>query len=155
MITITLPNETMTIEHVVFDFNGTLAVDGKLIDSVEDKLVELSHLVDIHVLTADTFSSATDELKGLPLSLICLEGKMVGREKLEAIRHLDLDTTVTVGNGLNDIFMLQAAKVGIAVNSKEGLSVKAIESADLYCLSVIDAIDLLLNPTRIAAGLRA
>jgi soluble P-type ATPase len=36
------------IEHAVFDFNGTLAVDGVLIAGVREKLRELAASLQIH-----------------------------------------------------------------------------------------------------------
>ncbi|MFN3505068.1 MAG: hypothetical protein ACK4Y7_02505 [Caldimicrobium sp.] len=51
------------LEHLVSDFTGTLSVDGKLIPGVKERLNELSHLLKIHILTADTFGRAKEELK--------------------------------------------------------------------------------------------
>ncbi len=42
------------LEHLVMDVNGTLAVDGELIEGVAWKLSTLQGLVRIHLLTADT-----------------------------------------------------------------------------------------------------
>ena len=54
------------LKDVVFDFNGTLAVEGKLIAGVAEKLELLSEHVNIHVLTADTFGRAASQLKNIP-----------------------------------------------------------------------------------------
>ncbi|HZY44758.1 MAG TPA: HAD hydrolase family protein, partial [Anaerolineae bacterium] len=62
--------------------------------------------------------------------------------------------TVAIGNGANDVEMLKAAAIGIAVLGREGTASEAIAAADIVTLNVIDAIDLLLNPKRLVATLR-
>jgi len=42
------------IEPIVFDINGTLALDGTLLPEVSSLLMELSERTNIHLLTADT-----------------------------------------------------------------------------------------------------
>ena len=46
--------EGVTFEHLVMDVNGTLAVDGQLLDGVAEKVVSLRNRLTIHLLTADT-----------------------------------------------------------------------------------------------------
>ena len=56
MIRIEIPGfKTVEIDNLVLDFNGTIALDGNLVDGVDGRLVSLSHLVNIHIVTADTF----------------------------------------------------------------------------------------------------
>jgi soluble P-type ATPase len=50
--------------------------------------------------------------------------------------------------------MLRAAALGIAVLAGEGLAVEALLAADVLALGPSDALDLLLNPRRLAATLR-
>jgi soluble P-type ATPase len=53
MINVEIPGEgELQIEHVVFDVNGTLAVDGILLPEVISLLKVLSEKVKIHLLTA-------------------------------------------------------------------------------------------------------
>ena len=51
------------IDHLVCDFNGTLAVDGELLPGVEDALNELTRSLQVHVVTADTFGTAERALE--------------------------------------------------------------------------------------------
>ena len=60
-------------EHLVLDFNGTLAIDGLFIEDVVGKLVQVSAILQVHVLTADTFSTVQEELKGLPFTIQVLD----------------------------------------------------------------------------------
>jgi soluble P-type ATPase len=50
--------------------------------------------------------------------------------------------------------MIQSAAIGIAVMGREGLSQEALQAADLVVPSILDALDLLLNPRRLVATLR-
>ena len=65
-----------------------------------------------------------------------------------------MDKVVAIGNGNNDALMLKAAKLGIAVCLKEGCSRRAIEAAQIFVTSPVDAVDLLLSPKRLIATLR-
>jgi soluble P-type ATPase len=57
------------LEELVLDYNGTLAIDGRLIPGVREKINVLAKSLRIHVLTADTFGSAAEELRDLPCKL--------------------------------------------------------------------------------------
>jgi len=59
-----------------------------------------------------------------------------------------------VGNGANDVAMLQAAALGIAVLGPEGMAAAAIPAADVLVGSIHDALDLLSEPRRLIATLR-
>jgi soluble P-type ATPase len=50
--------------------------------------------------------------------------------------------------------MLKEAAIGIAVVGPEGASAAALQQADVVTRSIIDALDLLLNPRRLVATLR-
>jgi len=62
---------------------------------------------------------------------------------------------VAIGNGVNDARMLRAAALGIAALGREGLATAALQAADVVVASIEDALDLVLQPERMAATLRA
>jgi soluble P-type ATPase len=142
------------LEHAVFDFNGTLAVDGTLIAGVREKLQALSSNLQIHVLTADTFGSAAKQLDGLPckVTVICSDGQDV--MKRSYIENLNPESCVCFGNGRNDKEMLKAAGLGIAVIQREGSSAETLFAARVVCSTIIEAIELLEQPKRLTATLR-
>jgi len=73
MIEINIPGyKNFRFEHLVLDFNGTLAFDGRLIDGVNQDLLGMSNHLCIHVLTADTFGSVKAELCGIPCDVSIL-----------------------------------------------------------------------------------
>ena len=51
--------------------------------------------------------------------------------------------------------MLKEAAMGIAVVLKEGTAVSTLISADVVCTSIVDALELLMNPMRLTATLRS
>ena len=54
------------VRDIVFDYNGTIAIDGSLIDGVAKAINELSNDIHFHVITADTYGSVENECKSLP-----------------------------------------------------------------------------------------
>jgi P-type E1-E2 ATPase len=75
-------------------------------------------------------------------------------QKAELVRRLGSDSTVAIGNGANDAQMLKEAAIGIAVVGPEGASAATVQQADVVTRSIVDALDLLLNPRRLVATLR-
>jgi soluble P-type ATPase len=155
MFELDIPGFGLTkLEHLVSDFTGTLSVDGRLLPGVKKRLNEISKMLTIHVLTADTFGKARAELEGINCEVLILKGKSHDVQKEEFIRRLDAEKIIALGNGNNDRKMLKAAKIGIAVCLEEGCSKDAIISSDIIVKASVDAFDLLLYPKRLKATLR-
>ena len=155
MINIDIPEQgAIKIEHLVLDYNGTLAIDGKLIPGVKDILNRLSKKIKIHILTADTFGSSGKELTGINCSLNILSCTAQDVQKRQYVTDRGKDTVIAIGNGKNDALMLKESLIGIAVIQKEGASVKSLKNADIICKSIIDALNLLEKEKRIIATLR-
>ncbi len=155
-ISIDIPgfSERVCIEHMVFDYNGTLAIDGKIIPQVIRYLKELSEKVKIFVITADTFGSADEYLQDIPCELIKVTSENQCQFKADYIKLLGSDKTIAFGNGRNDKLMLKEAKVGIAVVQAEGACPETIFNADIVCNSIIDALELFSKYKRLKATLR-
>jgi soluble P-type ATPase len=145
----------LRMTHLVLDFNGTLACDGRLIDGVRPRILALRDSLEIHVLTADTFGRVGSAIDGMGCTLSIIGGKSEAEEKLQYIQKIGTEQTVCIGNGRNDRLMLKAATLGIAVIQAEGASVQALFWADAVTLNILDALDLLLNPLRLLATLRS
>jgi soluble P-type ATPase len=154
-MTIDIPGAgTFDLQHLVFDFNGTIARDGLLLSNLDRTLVELADTFAIHVITADTSGTAGQALAGLPCSVKLLEGDRTTEMKEQYVRELGADQVVAIGNGANDRLMLKAARLGIAVLEGEGGAASAILHADIVTRSIYDALGLLMIPQRIVATLR-
>lgn len=46
--------KTMDLKYLILDYNGTIAKDGIIPESVKERLKKLSGIYEIYVLTADT-----------------------------------------------------------------------------------------------------
>lgn len=156
MLEVAIPGYgNLQLAHLVLDFNGTLACDGRLIPGVRERVTALREILEIHVLTADTFGRVGAEIDGLGCTLEIIPGQHEAEEKLQYIQSLGIDSTVCFGNGRNDRLMLKAAALGIAVIQAECASAEAILSADVLAPNIQNALDLLLNPLRLTATLRS
>jgi len=155
MIRINIPNrEPMFAESLVLDYNGTLAINGQQINGVITLLGKLSEHLSVHVITADTFGTVKKTFANTNINVKIIDGKEQGRQKADFVASLKPQSVVAIGNGANDAQMLKLATLGIAVVQAEGASVQALMNADIICTSIIDGLNLLLNPKRIAATLR-
>lgn len=156
MIEAAIPgNRTLRLEHLVLDYNGTLAVDGEPMPGVTDGLKNLAQSLEVHVLTADTFGKVQSRLEGLPCKLSVLPVENQDTGKLDYVKALGTERTVCMGNGRNDRLMLKEAALGVAVILAEGVAVETLNSADVVCTSILSALELLTNPLRLAATLRS
>ncbi|HET58295.1 MAG TPA: ATPase P [Deltaproteobacteria bacterium] len=146
---------SLRLSFLVLDYNGTLACDGRLIPAARERLAELSKHLDVHILTADTFGNVTRETSSLQCNVATIGKEHQARAKVDYVRRLGERETVALGNGRNDVMMLQEAALGIAVLQEEGCAVEALLAADIVTTSVVDALDLLLHPLRLTATLRS
>ena len=155
MITIDIPgNRKMRVKYLVLDYNGTLAIDGKLMAGLEPLLKLLSDQLEIYVLTADTFGTVEKELAGINCQVSVIKPEEQDKQKEQFVTSLGKENVVAIGNGLNDALMLTSAELGIVLLQAEGAAVKTLLSADVVCRHITDALELLTNPLRLKATLR-
>ena len=155
MIELTIPGRgPLRLEHLVTDVNGTLALDGILIDGLAKRITALRDRLQIHLLTADTHGrqAVIDDLLKLTATRIQPGDEAI--EKANFVRELGAETVVAIGQGANDAGMLKTAALGICVMSQEGVAVETLVSADLLLPDIFAAFDLLEKPIRIIASLR-
>ncbi len=154
MLTIEIPGrETLKIENLVLDYNGTVATDGILIHGVKEKLTELSRLVSVYIITADTFGTVKSQLPEFETAIIPKENQR--QKKLDFINDINAEKTVSIGNGTNDSLMLKHSALGISVLQDEGLAVEALINSDISVPGILQALELLTNPLRLRATLRS
>lgn len=155
MLEIAIPGaDTLRLEHLVADFNGTLAVDGELLPGVAEGLCQLAERLTLHVVTADTFGKAREALAGIPCELAILPPGRQDDAKRRYVENLGAPRCVCLGNGRNDRLMLAAAGLSIAVVQGEGAAVEALLTAVVAAPDIRVAMGLLLNPARLVATLR-
>lgn len=155
MLHIEVPGwKTLRLAHLFLDYNGTLALDGRLLPGVAKRLEELSQHLDIHVLTADTFGSVRVALGALPCDFLIIPPQNQAQAKAGHLRAFDSTLSAAIGNGRNDAMMLREAALGIALLQEEGAAPQTLAAADVVCGSILDALDLLCHPLRLTATLR-
>lgn len=155
MIELNIPGRgVIQLEHLVTDVNGTLALDGKLLEGVSSALLRVSDRLNIHLLTADTHGQQDSIDKQLGMKAIRIPAGDESSTKAAYVRELKPKQVVAIGQGANDAGMLREAEIGIAVNSQEGLATEAIQAADLVLPDIHSALAMLENPMRLVASLR-
>ena len=146
------------LSNLVLDLNGTLTVDGKFIDGVEQRLRELSNILNVYLLTADTNQTADDILEPLRIETSIKVHKLdSGRgdiQKLHFLEKLGRERTAAIGNGCNDALLLKEAALGICVIGPEGASMEALSASQAVFLNICDALDIFLKKNRMIATLR-
>jgi P-type E1-E2 ATPase len=155
MIELNIPGKgVLRLEHLVCDVNGTLAIDGSLIDGVKRALATLKDRLHINLITADTYSQQYLIDQALGLQAVRLKPGSEIDQKAEFVRQLGKECVVAIGQGANDSGMLNEAALGICILSPEGLAVSSLMAADILVPDLMTAFDLLKKPLRIIATLR-
>jgi P-type E1-E2 ATPase len=155
MIELTIPGRgELRLQHLVMDVNGTLALDGILLEGVARRLSSLRDRLNLHMVTADTHGqqSVIDQL--LNLSAVRIQHGNESAQKTEFVNSLGAESVVAIGQGANDAGMLKTAALGICILSTEGTAVDTLLAADLVTPDIQSALDLLDKPLRIIASLR-
>ena len=154
MLKIQIPGrEELCLSHLILDYNGTIALDGKVIDAIRPRLEMLSKELSICVITADTHGTAARECEGLPLEVLTYPTTEVGKIKAQEVRKR-IGGVVCIGNGYNDILMAEESDLSICVMGKEGCCGALLSRSDVVVTSIEDALDLLCKPNRLRATLR-
>ena len=155
MIELNIPgHDRLELEHLVCDVNGTLAVDGQLIDGLVRPLTTLRDRLNLHLLTADTHGRQQIIDRQLNLQALRVQPGGEARQKADYVRGLGAGRVVAIGQGSNDATMLKEAALGICVLSPEGVALEALQAADLVVPDIFAALELLEKPLRIVATLR-
>jgi soluble P-type ATPase len=144
----------LRLDHLVLDYNGTIARDGSLLAEAAGLIRTLAETLTVHVLTADTGGRCRENLSDLPVTIHVLTERPEDEAKLAYLRALGPDRCAAVGNGRNDGLMLKEAALGIAVIGDEGASPAAINAADVVVPGIVQALELFIHPLRLVATIR-
>lgn len=146
--------KVLELKYLLLDYNGTIALDGAISETVKKRLEQLSQELEIYVLTADTHGTAKQMCEGLPVKIMTFPSDRAMHEKVRILYELGAERSVAMGNGRNDILMCQAAELSVAIVGQEGACSKLIGETDVSVTSIEDGLDLLLLPKRLIATLR-
>jgi P-type E1-E2 ATPase len=155
MIELSIPGRgSLRLQHLVTDVNGTLAVDGVLIEGLAKRIAAVRDRLSVHLLTADTHGrqAVIDQQLNLLASRMAPGNEQ--EQKRAYVEQLGAEGVVAIGQGANDAGMLKAAALGICVMSREGVAVETLLAADVVVPDILAAFDLLDRPLRLVATLR-
>jgi len=154
MISIQRPGmEDLDIHFVLIDFEGTLAMDGRVHPKAKDKVNLLSKRVTITILTKSNREKVEETLRKMKAEILYVAEGDSSQQKLNVLQRLGPHQTAVIGNGLDDVRIMEQAGLGMCVIGKEGSSAEAVAKADLVVTNVLDALDFLLKPLRQRATL--
>jgi len=154
MISIQRPGmEDLDIHFVLIDFEGTLAMDGRVHPKAKDKVNLLSKRATIYILTKSNREKVEETLRKMKAEILYVAEGDSSQQKLNVLQRLGPHQTAVIGNGLDDGQIMEQAGLGMCVIGKEGSSAEAMAKADLVVTHVLDALDFLLKPLRQRATL--
>lgn len=155
MIELNIPGQgTLQLEHLVCDVNGTLALDGHLLEGLPRLIRDLQDRLTIHLLTADTTGRQHIIDRQLNLRAVRVMPGSEAAQKAAYIQELPSGRVVAIGQGANDAAMLKTAALGICILSHEGTALETLLAADLVVPDIYAALEMLEKPLRIVASLR-
>lgn len=144
--------ETLEIDNIILDLNGTLAVGGILVKGVEQRVKKLQSLgIKFILFSGDTRGNASTIAKRLDINLIKTES---ANDKVNEALKFNPLKSAAIGNGLIDVGKFSAVKLGIAVLQAEGMNTKLFQCCDIIVPSIVDALDLFIDTSRLIATLR-
>lgn len=155
MKTISVPGYgTVELENVVLDLNGTLTESGDFIPGVLDYLKTLrAEGFKIYILSGDTRGTLRQTFEDSPgFETVVTK---TAREKRTFVESVGPEHTVCVGNGNIDVEMFKVARLSICTIQAEGATTKAMLQADIVVTHIKHALEILLDPAKLIATLRA
>lgn len=142
---------TYDLHTMVIDLNGTLTVGGMLDIAIVPLLKQLKEdgwtlclLTGNQRWNADMFSKY-----GLDIVKVANAA-----EKEEYILSLDVDWCVAIGNARIDIGMFKHAKVSVATLQAEWIHTDILSHVDIIVPSMLNALELFIDPNRFAATMK-
>lgn len=155
MIEIDIPGRNnFKIENIVFDYNGTVAVDGMMNTEVKEMLTKLNQYLNVYIITADTYGNVRSQCEGLPVKIETFSKGNATFYKKQFVEKIGAEFTIAVGNGLNDVGMFKASALAIAVIEEEGCASEAIIHSNITVKSIKNVFNMIIKKSRIKATLR-
>ena len=133
----------LEIQSIVLDLNGTVAIDGILIEGVAERIAKLKHKeIKFYLFTGDTHGNGAKIAQELGIEM---RHTPTARSKLEELEKIGKDTSAAIGNGRIDVEMLRAAALPICALQAEGGYSPLIRWSQITVTNINDALDLFIN----------
>jgi soluble P-type ATPase len=154
MILLQRPGQNpLEIEFILLNFEGTLVTDRRIHPKAKDKLNLLSKRTNIYILAKGEQEAIREILKKVKAEVVYFKEGEVSQGKLDLLRQLGAAKTVAIGNGVDDVPMIEEAGLGICIIGVEGTSGEAVKKADVVFTDILHALGFLLKPMRHKAAL--
>ncbi|MGE5403829.1 MAG: ATPase P, partial [Candidatus Saccharibacteria bacterium] len=92
----------LTVENLILDLNGTIALDGVLVPGVKARIEKLREKLRIFLVTSDTFGTGAGIADDLGIHATVVDQYRGGDDKLRFVREIGSQVTAAIGNGTND-----------------------------------------------------
>jgi len=142
------------IRNIILDLNGTLAVHGKIVPGVKERLKKLKELgIQVVLFTGDHRNNADKLCQELGITF----KKAKSREEKEALllEEFDPEYTAAIGNARIDNGKFKAAKLAIGTLQSEGIHTEILKYIDVLVPSINDALDIFIDKSALEATMRA
>ena len=105
----------------------------------------------IHLVSSDTRGTLSDLADRLNANAVSVPN---GGAKREFVERLGTERCAAIGNGMNDLELLDTVRLGVAVIGPEGAAASTVAAADAVCIDIRAALDLLLDDSLLISTLR-
>ncbi|MDA3781400.1 MAG: hypothetical protein PF487_14415 [Bacteroidales bacterium] len=140
------------IDSIVFDLNGTIAFNGKLIKGVKKRFKRLKklgfHLV---IVSSDQHGNGKSIAKSLDVDFYTAANT---DDKEKVLKKLSNPNIAAVGNGRVDMGLFRYSMLSIAIIESEGMHSEVMTTADLIFTSINNVLDFFINKNIFEATLK-
>ena len=140
------------LDTLFLDLNGTVALNGVMVDGVAQRIAKLKDLgYKVVLLSGDLNGNATQIAEKLAIDFVKATST---EEKAEVVARYDKKRVAAIGNARIDIGMFENAEFSIVTLQSEGIQAKILNYADVVVNSINDALDLLIDRSIFEATMR-
>ncbi len=145
--------ETIEINTIVLDLNGTLTVKGILQDSTIELIKQLqSNNFRLVLISGDIRGNAKTIADDLGMELYL---GSTSDEKAAQMQQFDKSKTAAIGNARIDIGTFENAKISIATLQSEGIHTAILKHVDIIVPNIDNALQLFLDKKSLEGTLRS
>ena len=149
MIVIQRPGTSpLEAEYLLIDFEGTLASDRRVNPKAKDRINLLAKRLKVTIFARSEREWVESVLRKVKADIVYVPEGAAAQGKLDLLKRLGREKAVAIGNGADDIPVLQETALGICILGREGAAGGAFTKADLVFTDILHALDFLLKPLR-------
>lgn len=144
---------SIEIKTIVLDLNGTLAVNGQLVVGVAERIERLKNEMGFQLILVSGDQRGNGKSMASTLGIDFRKANSL-EEKERVILEYNCETTAAIGNARIDIGTFKQAKIAIATLQGEGIHTGILKEVDILVPSILDALDLFIDPNSFKATMK-